>query len=320
MSVVPICATPTPRARSLGELLDEGAAALRSGLGASRDEPRRESASLLRAATGLNAAQLLARREEPAPAEDAARFRTWIDARTRGVPLQHLVGRAGFHDIELRIEPGVFIPRPETELLVDHAMAEIEAVTFTSARDGIASPACILDLCTGTGAVALAITHAMAAKNLPGRVYAGDWDTAAVDLARRNAAALGIADRIDIRESGLGDAFQDLQGTVDVLTANPPYIDPSCADSLPFDVRFGDPPHALFDPEGGTGFHRRIAEQARLLLRSGGVILLEIGEDQGDRVARILEGFGYEGVRILPDLTGRDRIARGRWSSSTPSW
>src|SRR5262245_51411017 len=125
MSGMPVCATPPSRARSLGDLLDEGAHALRSGLGASRDEPRCESASLLCAATGLNAAQLLARRDEPARAEDAARFREWIDARSRGVPLQHLVGSTGFHDIELRIEPGVFIPRPETELLVDQALAEV---------------------------------------------------------------------------------------------------------------------------------------------------------------------------------------------------
>ena len=308
MSTIPVCGTPMPRARSLGELLEEGATALRSGRNPKESgEPRRESAYLLRAATGMNAADLLAHREEPTPAPDAARFREWIEARARGVPLQHLVGRTEFHTIELRVEPGVFIPRPETELLVEHALAEI--------HDG----ACILDLCTGTGAIALAIAHALVARNMSARVCAGDRDRTAIDLAHRNALHLGLASTVDIRESDLAEAFADLTGQVDVLVANPPYIDPAFAGSLPFDVRFGDPPQALFDPEGGTGFHRRIADQGRALLRAGGAMLLEIGEDQGARVARILEDFGYVDVQILPDLAGRNRIARGRWSSSTPS-
>jgi len=307
MSAVPACATPPLRARSLGELLEEGAGVLRSGLGASREAPRRESALLLRAATGMSAADLLARRHEPVRSSDAVRFREWIEARARGVPLQHLTGCAQFHEIELRIEPGVFIPRPETELLAERVLSE--------ARDG----ACILDLCTGTGAIALAIAQALAAKNVAAQVYAGDRDAAAVDLARRNALQLRLAGRVDIRESDLGGAFADLAGTVDLLVANPPYIDPACAATLPFDVRCGDPPHALFAPEGGTGFHRRIAGEGRTLLRSGGFLFLEIGDDQGARVKAILEEIGYEDVRILPDLAGRDRIARGRWSPSTPS-
>jgi release factor glutamine methyltransferase len=293
--------------RSLGDLLDEGTAALRSGRGSSQEEPRRESWLLLRAATGMKAAELLANRQDPARDPDAARFREWVEARARGVPLQHLVGWTEFHEIALRVEPGVFIPRPETELLVEEAIRE-------------ASPgACVLDLCTGSGAVALAIAHALALKKITARVFAGDRDEAAVDLARRNAQSLGLEHRVEVRTSDLGDSFGDLAGQVSVLTANPPYIDPARASSLPFEVRFGDPPQALFDPEGGTGFHRRIADQARTLLRDGGVLLLEIGEDQGPRVAQILHGFGYEDVRILPDLNGRDRIARGRWSSSTPS-
>jgi release factor glutamine methyltransferase len=293
--------------RSLGDLLEEGTVALRSGRGSSREEPRRESWLLLRAATGMKAAELLANRQDPARDPDAARFREWVDARARGVPLQHLVGWTEFHEIALRIEPGVFIPRPETELLVEEAIRE--------AHPG----ACILDVCTGTGAVALAIGHALAVKKVPARVFAGDQNATAVDLARRNARSLGLEGRVEVRPSDLCDSFGDLAGKIDVLVANPPYIDPSCANSLPFEVRFGDPPHALFDPEGGTGFHRRIADQARALLKNGGALLLEIGEDQGARVAQILHHLGYEDVRILPDLTGRNRIARGRWSSSMPS-
>ncbi|HET9888506.1 MAG TPA: peptide chain release factor N(5)-glutamine methyltransferase [bacterium] len=305
---------PMTGAQSLGELLEEGAAALRSSPHGQEDgHSRRESGVLLRAATGLSAADLLLHRNAKVAGADAARFREWIDARARGVPLQHLLGSAAFHAIELRIEPGVFIPRPETETLVEHALSEVLRDTARQDRP------CILDLCTGTGAVALAIARALVGKNIAARVYAGDRDHAALDLARRNALQLGLAAQVDIRESDLAEAFADLSGQVDILTANPPYIDPACADSLPFDVGFGDPPQALFDPEGGSGFHRRIADQGRTLLRAGGTILLEIGEDQGARVARILEDCGYADVQILPDLAGRDRIARGRWSPSTPS-
>jgi release factor glutamine methyltransferase len=197
----------------------------------------------------MNAADLLVPPRGTYAGPDAARFREWIEARARGVPLQHLVGRMEFHTIELRVEPGVFIPRPETELLVEHALAEI--------HDG----ACILDLCTGTGAIALAIARALLARNMSARVCAGDRDPYRHRSRPPQCTSFGARLHIDIRESDLAEAFADLTGQVDVLVANPPYIDPAFAGSLPFDVRFGDPPHALFDPEGGTGFHRRIADQ-----------------------------------------------------------
>jgi release factor glutamine methyltransferase len=150
-------------------------------------------------------------------------------------------------------------------------------------------------------------------------VFAGDVDPAAVDLARRNAQSCGVAASLEIRASDLAESFADLDGRVDVLVANPPYIDPAHADSLPVDVRFGDPPRALYDPEGGVGFHRRIARAGRRLLRAGGSLFLEIGDDQGIQARRILADEGYEAVRILPDLAGRDRVACGRVESSTRS-
>jgi release factor glutamine methyltransferase len=265
----------------MGDLLQEGTLALASARGSAREDPRRESAILLRAATGVSSAELLLRRAERAAPTHAARFREWIDARGQGVPLQHLIGSVEFHAITIRVEPGVFIPRPETELLVEEAIL-----------DAPHAP-CILDLCTGTGAVALAIAHALAAQRKAPRVYAGDIDPKTVNLARRNAQDCGVDAFVNVRESDLGDAFADLAGCVDVLAANPPYINPELADSLPWEVRFGDPPSALFDPDGGTGFHRRIALQGRELLKPGGKTLLEIGEDQGEEVAAILRDSDY---------------------------
>jgi release factor glutamine methyltransferase len=308
------------------ELVEEGAAALREGPGSGRLDPRREAEILLRHAAGMDSAALLRIRGEAATAIPIARFRAWVATRAQGVPLQHLLGEASFHGIVLRVEPGVFIPRPETETLVDAAIASVwERAAASPLREIV-----VLDLCTGSGTAAVAIAAALhagaegsssAAASHAGRVrvFAGDVDPAAVDLARRNANACAVASIVEIRVSDLAEAFADLDGRVDVLVANPPYIDPADADSLPVEVRFGDPPRALFDSEGGVGYHRRIAREGRRLLRPDGQIFLEIGDDQGVQARRILADEGYEAIRILPDLTGRARVACGRVEPSTQS-
>ncbi len=302
-------------------LFDEGAQMLAHGAGSARLDPRREAGILLRSASGMDAAALLTRGGEAVDGAAAGRFRAWIEARSRGVPLQHLVGEIGFHAVTLRVEPGVFIPRPETELLVD-AVLEALSQEAPDPDEPYAKPThgpIVLDLCTGSGTVAVAVAAATSARTPRPRIFAGDIDAAAVDLTRRNVQACGVADMVEVRVSDLAEAFADLAGRVDVLTANPPYIDPAQADSLPVEVRLGDPPQALFDPEGGVGFHRRIARAGRRLLRPGGRIFLEIGDDQGVKVQRLLADEGYEEIRILPDLSGRDRVATGRVESSTRS-
>lgn len=313
-------------------LLTEGAETLRVGRGSGRENPTREAQLLLRAATGRTVEAFLRERSRAASPAEAARYREWIAARAAGVPLQHLTGRADFHEIELRCEPGVFIPRPETELLVELALQEMQQIAKSAGASfggagGSALPAAhasarslvVVDVCTGTGAIAVAVASASRRADLPARIYAGDVNEAAVLLAWRNAEACGVGELLDVRTSDLLVGFADLAGRVDLLLSNPPYIDPACAETLPVEVRFGDPPLALFDPEGGIGFHRRLAREGRIFLREDGVIALEIGDDQGEAAARLLVEEGYDEVRILPDLAGRDRIARGRWRSSTRS-
>jgi release factor glutamine methyltransferase len=131
-----------------------------------------------------------------------------------------------------------------------------------------------------------------------------------VRLARNNAERNAVAARVDVRRSDLFSAFADLEGNVDVLVSNPPYVAPG--DPLPREVRLGDPRDALVDPEGGTGFHRKIARRGRDFLVSGGLLVLEIGETQGKAAAAILEELEYVNVRVLRDLTGRDRFVRAR--------
>jgi len=304
-------------ARTLRELVEAGAGELRWAEGCARENPRREASLLLQAAVGLDRAQMVIHGDQAAAPGAAARYWEMVRRRARGLPLQLLVGQAGFHDVTLSVEPGVFIPRPETELLVNEAARDVEAL-LRAETAGIRPAASlnVLDLCTGTGAVAVALAHRFRERSRVG-VLAGDWSLRAVRLARRNAERNDVS--VDVRRSDLFSAFSDLEGRVDVLVSNPPYISPGEKDNLPVEVRLGDPEDALFDPDGGTGFHRRIAERGRAFLRAGGTLAVEIGDQQGDEVRALLEACGYVGVAVLKDLAGRDRVVRGRRPRSTPS-
>jgi len=297
-------------APTLRDLVTAAARELRSAAGDARENPVHEARMLLEAAVGLDHGGLVLLADEPVGREDRARFWDMVADRARGIPLQLILGSTAFHAVTLRVAEGVFIPRPETELLVEEAIAAARRRLAGRPRDGSPGGVRVLDLCTGTGAVAVAVAAALKDERRLA-VHAGDWNVRAVHLARRNASENGV--EVDVRRSDLFSAFADLERRVDVLTANPPYIAESEADGLPLEVRLGDPRDALFDPEGGTGFHRRIADRGRAFLAEGGTIVLEIGEAQGEAVERILAELGYGAVVTLPDLTGRDRFVRGTW-------
>ncbi|HMB71050.1 MAG TPA: peptide chain release factor N(5)-glutamine methyltransferase [bacterium] len=307
-------------ARTLKELVEAGAGELKWSEGGARENPRREASLLLQAAVGLDRNQMVIHGDQTAAPGAAARYWEMVRRRARGLPLQLLVGHSGFHDVTLAVEPGVFIPRPETESLVEQAVRGVEAALAADAASSgdvaAAGPAfradtrvTVLDLCTGTGAVAVAVAHRFRREERVS-VHAGDWSLRAVRLARRNAESNEIT--VDVRRSDLFSAFADLEGRVNVLAANPPYIARAERESLPVEVRLGDPEDALFDPDGGTGFHRRIAGRGRDFLRAGGVLAVEIGDRQGDEVSALLHELEYEDVAVLRDLAGRDRVVRGR--------
>jgi release factor glutamine methyltransferase len=300
---------------TLRELMEAGAIELRGAKGAARENPRREASALLQAAVGLTRAQLLARGNEIVRPVESSRFWDMVENRARGVPLQLILGQTEFHEVSLKIEAGVFIPRPETELLVEEARGAVEA--------RLPGPVRVLDLGTGTGAIAVAIAAAFRERREVS-VFAGDWSPVAVRLARRNIEDNGVAGRVDVRRSDLFSAFADLEGKVDVLVSNPPYISLEESEALPLEVRLGDPEEALVDPGGGTGFHRRIASRGRDFLRPAGVLMMEIGETQGEAVESIVTAAGYEEVRIVRDWNERDRFVVGnrggeRAESSTRS-
>jgi len=237
---------------------------------------------------GMSRPGLYARDTELSNAEARA-FGRALCRRSLGVPVQHITGEQGFRRLNLSVRSGVFIPRPETEVLAGVALDAIA---------GVASPV-VVDVGTGTGAVALAI-----ADEHPGaQVWATDRSPDAVALARENADGLGLSIRI-LQGDLMTSLPRDLRGRIDLVVSNPPYVSAQGFDALPQDVR-ADPPEALL---GGPEGYARLAGQAASWLRPGGSLALEIGETQGAAVCAALRSAGFDGPKIVPDLNGRDRV------------
>lgn len=219
-----------------------------------------------------------------------------VRRRLAGEPLQYVLGTAAFRRLELKVGPGVFIPRPETEVVAERALGRLP------------TGGTLVDLCTGSGAIALAVAD----ERPDALVIATELSPAAARWATSNRDSSGL--RVEICRGDLFDALPpDLAGRVDVVVSNPPYVDPAERSALPRDVVDHEPEEALFAPGAGTSVIERITREAPAWLREDGWLVLEIGETQGDAVQAILESRGFAGVSIAPDLTGRDRIAEGRW-------
>jgi len=224
--------------------------------------------------------------------ERHATFREAVARRATREPLQHITGTAPFRHLTLHVGPGVFVPRPETELI---AQIAIDALHVAAEPEPIA-----VDLGTGSGAIALA----MATEVPRARVAAVERSDDAIAWTRRNVRA--IAPDLDLRHGDLADAFDDLDGRVAVVASNPPYVP---ADAIPRDdeVRLYDPAAALYGGADGLDVVRVISRVGLRLARPGGMIVLEHGEWQGADVRGILEADGWLGSATHRDLTTRDR-------------
>ncbi len=191
------------------------------------------------------------------------------------------------------MKPGVFIPRPETEILVERALAAVA---------DLPAPV-VVDVGTGTGAIALAIKD----ERSDARVLAIDVSPDAVALARENAASSNLD--VEVLAGDLLDAVPEaLRGAVDLVVSNPPYVEEHALSALPREVR-ADPILAL---AGGVGIYERLFAQASHVLRRGGVVAVEIGETQGPGIRAAISSAGFVTVEVHPDLTGRDRVVTAR--------
>jgi release factor glutamine methyltransferase len=316
-----------------------------SQFGSAKGEPARDIRSALRDAIG----QL--EREQVSSAALAAelllmrtlgRDRSWIYAhpehkldpttrdqyfsfiaqRARGVPTQHLTGHQEFWGLDFEVTPDVLIPRPETEHLIEVALGRL-GVAADASSPRRHEKFRIVDMGTGSGCIAIAL-----AQELPtAKIMATDISAAALEVARRNAARLGFTSRIDFVECNLLDTpLHQSQVTshashalsagqspqFDLIASNPPYIGRHEAATLPREVREHEPEEALFGGETGTEIYAPLIAQAATLLKTGGILVLEIGHTSAEHVSRLLESPEWTSVDITNDLAGIPRVVSAR--------
>jgi release factor glutamine methyltransferase len=282
---------------AIAEALDHATRTL-----AASPSARAEAEELLGRLLGLARAALYLERDRVLPGEAWTRLERWLARRLAGEPLQYITGRAAFRSLDLAVKPGVLIPRPETEGLVEAVLGVLRQEHGRWPRPRV------LDLGTGSGAVALSL----AAEWPAAVVTASDASTVALAVARANAAALMLEGRVRFLA---GDWFDAVGGddTFEVVVSNPPYIATTERDSLPRDVRAFEPPEALFSGESGLEDLRAIVDEAPRHLVAGGLLALELAEMRATQVAGWLEGaHDWARVTLLDDLAGRPRVLLAR--------
>lgn len=278
-------------ATEVRSLLDEGAAKLARA----SDEPRREAEILLGAALGRSRAWLLANPDERILDCDATdRYEAFVTRRAQGEPVAYLLGEKEFWSLPLHVGPGVLVPRPETELVVERALAHLPPDRDLD----------VLDLACGSGAIALAL----ASERPRCRVTATDVAPIAVEVTRENALRLELGDRVTVLP---GTWFQPVAGRAfDLVVSNPPYIALLDGRVEP-GVRRYEPPEALFSGPTGLEALQEIVAGAPRHLRPGGWLMVEHGDLQGEAVRALFTAAGFSDVATHRDLAGRERCTEG---------
>ncbi|MGH3446850.1 MAG: peptide chain release factor N(5)-glutamine methyltransferase [Nocardioidaceae bacterium] len=239
--------------------------------------------------------------EAPPPDRgQVAAYEHAVSRRATREPLQHITGRAGFRYLDLQVGPGVFVPRPETEVMTGIAVHELRRLVAA----GVTGPV-VVDLCAGSGAVAVSLATEVPAA----QVTAVERSAVACAYAERNAAGHGV----DVRLGDIADGADDLAGKVHVVTANPPYIPLSAFESVATEARDFDPPEALWAGLDGLDVVRLVASVAGGLLQDGGLVACEHSDVQGDSVPEIFADTGqWSQVRDHCDLSSRPRFVTAR--------
>jgi release factor glutamine methyltransferase len=277
-------------------LLIEAVSQLRAG---GVESPEQEARQLLAYAAGVE----LARLPLVDAVEDgqAAHFQTLIKKRSQRIPLQHLTGRAHFRHLELEVGPGVFVPRPETEVMTGWAIEQLRPMVYAVARGTSRHLPVVVELGTGSGAIAKSI-----ATELTGtRVYAVEVSEEAAAYASRNLADTTV----ELYVQDMIGALPQLNGGVDLVIANPPYIPLEAFESVVPEARDHDPLLALFAGQDGLDVIRAVVAEAARLLRPAGLLCVEHADVQGESAQQVVVTHGgFAGVRDHPDLTGRSRF------------
>lgn len=266
------------------------------------DVARSDAEELLSRVVGMERGDVRAPDAPPLSDKAQARFESWLMRRLAGEPVQYITGRAAFRHLDLAVDRRVLIPRPETEGLVEAVLDVLAAERASWFKPGV------LDLGTGSGAIALSIAHEWPAA----RVTASDASPDALELARENAAALLLSGRVTFVRGHWFEAVA-ADERFEVVVSNPPYIAPAEADSLPDDVLDWEPHMALFAENDGLAALREIVDEAPRHLVAGGLLALELAEERAREVAGWLEGaHDWASVELREDLSGRPRVLLAR--------
>ena len=263
---------------------------------------RADAEELLSRLIGTGRGALYTVRDRTLAPDESDQLEAWLERRAKGEPVQYITGRAAFRGLDLAVNPAVLVPRPETEGLVEAVLGVLREESSHWSRPRV------LDLGTGSGAIALAIASEWPAA----AVTASDASDAALATARENARASGLEGRVRFVS---GDWFDAIGGDerFEVVVSNPPYIATGEWDALPPDVRAHEPAQALFSGATGLEALREIVDEAPRHLVAGGLLALELAEMRAAEVAGWLEGaHDWSGVTLLDDLSGRPRVLLAR--------
>jgi len=295
--------------RSIRALLKQGLEQLRA---ASVPSFTLAAELLLLHVIGQDRTWLYSHPEEILPEPTAEAYLALLASRCSGIPTQHLTGKQEFWGLEFEVTPDVLIPRPETEHLIEVALDRLAVREIRAGRQPRLNGenVTLVDIGTGSGCIAVTLAKELSAAT----VYATDISKAALEIARRNATRLGVADRIQFLQSNLLEAFAKRQAKsqespfFDLILSNPPYVSLRDAESLPIEVREHEPHAALFGGEEGYELYGALIPQAAEHLKPGGLLVLELGFNSLPAVEPLLDRDDWVNVGVTKDLAGIPRV------------
>jgi release factor glutamine methyltransferase len=267
--------------------------------------PEWDAERLLRHVLGGDRAALVASPAAEVPAETEARFRALVARRAARVPLQHIVGTQAFWKHDFLVTPDVLVPRPETELLVEASLELLH---------GVERPV-VVDVGTGSGCIAISLAF----ERPDAEVHATDISEPALMVARENARRLNLERRVAFHRGHLLEPVSGLEGRVDLVVSNPPYVDPADREELAPEVRDHEPAEALFPPGDALSVYRRLVPGSAALLRAGGALAVEISPFIPGDVVGLFTEAGFPEPAVRPDLAGLPRVVLGRLRVAPPA-